>query len=58
MDTENSKTNEPHQFGLDLSRRSDLRTSHKHVAFQNLHGKNIRRHFKNNKLTLNSNVKR
>ena len=36
MDKANSKTNEPHKFILDLSQRSDLRTSHKHVAFQNL----------------------
>ena len=36
MNTENSKTNEPIKIVWDLSWRSDLRTSHKHVALQNL----------------------
>ena len=34
--TENSKTNEPHQFVLKLSQRLDVRSSDKHVAFQNV----------------------
>ena len=34
MNTENSKTNEPHKFVLNLSQRLDLRSSNKHVAFQ------------------------
>ena len=33
---ENSKTNEPHKFVLNLSQRLDLRSSNKHVPFQNL----------------------
>ena len=33
MNTENSKMNEPHKFVLNLSKRLDLRSSNKHVAF-------------------------
>ena len=36
MNTENSKTNEPHKFVFNLSQRLDLRSSDKHVALQNL----------------------
>ena len=36
MNTGNSKTNEPHNFVLNLSQRLDLRSSDKHVALQNL----------------------
>ena len=36
MNTENSKTNEPFKFSLNLSQRLDLRSSNKHVALQNL----------------------
>ena len=36
MNTENSKTNEPHKFVFDLSQRLDFRSSNKHVALQNL----------------------
>ena len=36
MNTENSKTNEPQNFVLNLSQRLDLRSSNKHVAFQSL----------------------
>ena len=36
MSTENSKTNEPHKFALNLSQRLDLRSSNKHVVLQNL----------------------
>ena len=32
MNTENSKTNEPHKFVLNLSQRLDLRGSNKHVT--------------------------
>ena len=37
MNTENSKTNEPHKFALNLSQRLELRSSNKHVAFDNLY---------------------
>ena len=36
MNKENSKTNEPHKFVLNLSPRLDLRSSNKHVNLQNL----------------------
>ena len=36
MNTENSKTNEPHKSGLNFSQRLELRSSNKHVALQNL----------------------
>ena len=35
MDMENSKTNKPHKFILNLLQRLDLRSSNKHVALQN-----------------------
>ena len=48
LNTENSKTNEPHKFVLNLS--------NKHVSFQNLYiyytWKNIIKQFKNNKLKI------
>ena len=53
MIMENSKTNEPYKFILNLSQRLDLKSSNKHVALQNLSiyytWKNIRKHYKNNK---------
>ena len=56
MNTENSKTNEPHKFVLNLSQRLDLKSSNKHVALQNLSinytWKNIRKQYKNNKLEI------
>ena len=56
MTTENSKTNEPHKFVLNLSQRLDLRSSGKHVALQNLSiyytWKNIRKWYKSNKLKI------
>ena len=36
MNMENSKTNQPHKFGLNLSQRLDLRSSNKHIALPNL----------------------
>ena len=56
MNTENSKTNEPHKFFLNLSQRLDLIRSDKHVALQNLYihytRKNIRKQYKHNKLKI------
>ena len=50
MNIENSKTSEPHRFVF------NLRSSNKHVAFQNLSiyymWKNIRQKYKNNKLKI------
>ena len=36
INIENSKTNEPHKFLLNLSQKLNLRSSNKHVALQNL----------------------
>ena len=56
MNTENSKTNEPHKFVFDLSQRLDLSSSNKHFAFQNSSiyytWKNIRKQYKNNELKI------
>ena len=56
MNTENSKTNEPHKFVFNLPQRSNLRSLNKHVALQNLSiyytWKNIGKQYKNNKLKI------
>ena len=39
MSTENSKTNEPHKFVLNLSQTLDVRSSNKHFKIYNLHFK-------------------
>ena len=36
MNTGNSKMNKPHKFVHNLSQRSDLRSSNKHLALQNV----------------------
>ena len=36
MNTENSRTNEPHKFVLNLQQRLDLKNSGKYIALQNL----------------------
>ena len=41
MNTENSKTNEPHKFILNLLQRLDLRSSNKPVALQNVKDNSI-----------------
>ena len=54
MNTENSKTSEPHKFALSLQQRLDLKSSDKYVALQSLPiyytWKNIRQQHKINKL--------
>ena len=50
MNTDNSKTNKPYKFALNLSQRLDLRSSNKHITLQNLSIYYIRKQFKNNKL--------
>ena len=56
MNTENSKTNEPHKFVFNLSQRLDLESSNKHVALPSLSIyytlKNVRKQYKNNKLKI------
>ena len=59
MNKENSKTNEPHKFVLNLSQRLNLRSSNKHVALQKLSiyytWKNIRKLYKNNTIIMSLN---
>ena len=54
INTENSKTNKPHKFVLNLSQKLNLISSNKHVALQNLSiyytWENIRKQYKSNKL--------
>ena len=54
MNTENSKTNESHNFVLNLSQKPDLESLNRHVTLQNLSiyytWKNTRKQYKNNKL--------
>ena len=56
VNMENGKSNEPHKLVFNLSQRLDLRSSDKHVDFQNLSiyytWKNIRKQYKNNKLKI------
>ena len=56
MNMENSKTNEPQKFVLNLSQRLDLASSNKHAALQNLFiyqaWKSMRKQYKNNKLKM------
>ena len=56
MNTDNSKTNQPHKFFLNLSQRLDLKSSKKHVALQNwpvyYTRKNITKQYQNNKLKI------
>ena len=56
MKIENSKTNVPHKFVLNLSQNLGLGSSNKHVALENLSiyymWKNIRKQYKNNKLKI------
>ena len=56
INTENSKSNESHNFALNLSQRLGLKSSNKHAALQNFSiyftWKNIRKQYKNNKLKI------
>ena len=56
MNMENSKTNEPHKFFLNLSQGLDLRSSDEHVPLQNLSvyckWEIMRKQYKNNKLKI------
>ena len=56
MNMENSKTNEPHKFLLNLSQLLVLRSSKKHAAFKNLSiyysWKSIRQQYQNNKFEI------
>ena len=58
MNTENSKTNEPHRFKLDLTDNLDLKNSTKNMALANLriyyNWKNIKLKYNNNKFKISA----
>ena len=58
MNTENSKTNEPHRFRLDLTDKINLKNPNKNMALANLSiyytWKNIKSEYKNNKFKIST----
>ena len=58
MNTENSKTNEPHIFKLDLTDKLNLKNPNKNMALANLSiydtWKNIKSEYNNNKFEISS----
>ena len=58
MNTENSKTNEPHKFKLDLTDKLDLKDPNKTVSLANLSiyytQKNIKSEYSNNKFKISA----
>ena len=58
MDTENSKTSEPHRFKLDLTDKLNLKNPNKNMAVANLSiyytWKNIKSQYKNNKFKISA----
>ena len=58
MNTENSKTNEPHRFKLDLADKLNLKNPNKNMALANLSicysWKNIKSKYNNNKFKISA----
>ena len=58
MNTENSKTNEPHRFKLDLTDKLNLKNPNENMALANLSiyytQKNIKSEYKNNKFKISA----
>ena len=58
MNTENSKTNEPHRFKLDLTDKLNLKNPNKNMVLANLSvyytWKNIKSEYKNNKIKISA----
>ena len=58
MNTENSKTNEPHRFRLSLSYKLNLKNPHKNIALSNLSiyytWKNIKSAYNKNKFKISA----
>ena len=58
INTENSKTNEPHKFKLDLTDKLNLKNRNKNMALANLsiyyNWKNIKSEYNNNKFRISS----
>ena len=60
MNTENSKTNEPHRFKLDLTDKLNLKNPSRNMTLANfsIHytWKNIKSEYKNNKFNVSTNL--
>ena len=58
MNTENSKTNEPHRFKLDLADKPNLKNPKENIALANLNiyytWKNIKTEYNNNKFKISA----
>ena len=58
MNTENSKTSEPHRFKLDLTDKLNLKNPNKNMALANLNiyytWKNIKSEYKNNNFKIST----
>ena len=58
INTENSKTNEPHKFKLDLTDKLNLQNRNKNMALANLsiyyNWKNIKSEYNNNKFRISA----
>ena len=58
MNTENSKTSEPHRFKLDLTNKLNLKSPNKNIALANLSiyrtSKNINSEYNNNKFKISA----
>ena len=58
MNTENSKTSEPHRFKLDLTNKLNLKSQNKNIALANLSiyctSKNINSEYNNNKFKISA----
>ena len=58
MNTENSKTSEPHRFKLDLTNKLNLKNPHKNMVLANLSiyctWKNIKSEYNNNKFNISA----
>ena len=57
MNTENSKTNEPHRFKLDLTNKLNLKNPNENMALANLciyYTYNIKSEYKNNKFKISA----
>ena len=58
INSENSKTSDPHRLSLNLTDKTDLRQKDKDIALSNLRiyytWKNIKRSYKNNKFKISA----
>ena len=54
MNTENSKTNEPHRFKLDLTDQLNLKNPNKNIALANYTWKNIKSKYNNNRFKISA----